>query len=67
MLLVLAFSLGLALAITAVGLVAVLAKRAFARFDGSGRLVAVLPALSAAVILVAGVAMTARALPKVTL
>jgi nickel/cobalt transporter (NicO) family protein len=67
MLLVLAFSLGLAFAITAVGLVAVLAKRAFARFDGSGRLVSLLPALSAAVILVAGVAMTARALPKVTL
>ena len=67
MLLVLAFSLGLALAITAVGLVAVLARRAFARFDGSGRLVATLPAVSAVVILVAGVAMTARALPKVAL
>jgi ABC-type nickel/cobalt efflux system permease component RcnA len=67
MLLVVAFSLGLALAITAVGLVAVLAKSAFARFDGSGRLVATLPAVSAAVILVAGIAMTARALPKVAL
>ena len=66
MLLVLAFSLGLALAITAVGLVAVYAKRAFARFDGSGRVLAVLPALSAAVILLAGIAMTARALPEVS-
>jgi ABC-type nickel/cobalt efflux system permease component RcnA len=67
MLLVLAFSLGLAVAITCVGLVAVLAKRAFARFDGRGRLLAVLPAVSAFVIVVAGVAMVARALPKVRL
>jgi nickel/cobalt transporter (NicO) family protein len=67
MLLVVAFSLGLALSITAIGLVAVLAKRAFARFDGGGRVLAVLPALSAAVIVLAGVAMTARALPKVSL
>jgi ABC-type nickel/cobalt efflux system permease component RcnA len=65
-LLVLAFSAGLALAITAVGLVAVLAKSAFGRFDGRGRLLAVLPAVSALVILLAGVAMVARALPKVS-
>jgi ABC-type nickel/cobalt efflux system permease component RcnA len=67
MLLVLAFSVGLALAITGVGLIAVLAKRAFARFDGGGRLGALLPAVSALVIVVAGAAMTARALPKVSL
>jgi ABC-type nickel/cobalt efflux system permease component RcnA len=67
MLLVLAFSLGLAVAITCVGLLAVLAKRAFARFDGGGRLLAVLPAVSALVIVLAGVAMVARALPKVSL
>jgi ABC-type nickel/cobalt efflux system permease component RcnA len=67
MLLVLAFSLGLALAITCIGLLAVLARRAFARFDGSGRLLSVLPAISAFVIVVAGVAMVARALPKVNL
>ena len=65
MLLVFAFSLGLAVAITLVGLVAVLAKSAFARFDGRGRLLNVLPALSALVIVIAGVAMVARALPKV--
>jgi len=65
MLLVLAFSLGLALAITCVGLVAVLAKSAFARFDGRGRLLTVLPAVSAAVIVLAGAAMVVRALPKV--
>jgi nickel/cobalt transporter (NicO) family protein len=67
MLLVLAFSAGLALAITGVGVIAVYAKRAFARFDGGGRLVALLPAASALVIVIAGAAMTARALPKVSL
>jgi ABC-type nickel/cobalt efflux system permease component RcnA len=65
MLLVLAFSAGLALAITGVGLVALVAKRAFGRFDSRGRLVATLPAVSALVIVVAGVAMTARALPRI--
>jgi len=65
MLLVLAFSAGLALAITAVGLVAVLAKSAFARFDGRGRLLTLLPAVSAGVIVLAGAAMVVRALPKV--
>ena len=63
--LILAFSLGLAAAITGVGLVAVLAKRAFARASFDGRLLRALPALSALVIVAAGLAMTARALPKV--
>ena len=67
MLLVLAFSVGLAVAITGVGLLAVLAKRAFARFDGSGRLLNLLPAVSAFVIVIAGAAMVARALPKVSI
>jgi nickel/cobalt transporter (NicO) family protein len=66
MLLVLAFSAGLALAITAVGVVAVLARSAFGRFDGRGRALALLPAISALVILLAGVAMVARALPRVS-
>jgi nickel/cobalt exporter len=60
-----AFSLGLALAITSVGVVAVLAKGVFARFDGRGRLAAVLPAVSAAVIVVAGIGMVVRAVGKV--
>jgi ABC-type nickel/cobalt efflux system permease component RcnA len=63
--LILAFSAGLALSITGVGLVAVLAKRRFARASFDGLLIRALPAVSALVILVAGVAMTARALPKV--
>jgi len=66
MLLILAFSIGLAAAITGVGLVAVLAKRAFNRVSFEGRLVSALPAISALVILAAGVAMTVRALPKVS-
>ena len=65
LLLIVAFSAGLALSITGVGLIAVLAKRAFARVSFEGRLVSLLPAASAFVILLAGVAMTARALPKV--
>jgi ABC-type nickel/cobalt efflux system permease component RcnA len=65
LLLIVAFSAGLALSITGVGIAAVLAKRLFARASFEGRLVGLLPAVSALVILVAGVAMTARALPKV--
>ncbi|HZR93944.1 MAG TPA: hypothetical protein VFA44_16225 [Gaiellaceae bacterium] len=64
--LILAFSLGLALTITSIGLAAVLAKRAFARVAPGGTLVHLLPAASALVILAAGIVMTARALPAVT-
>jgi nickel/cobalt transporter (NicO) family protein len=66
LLLIVAFSAGLALSITGVGLLAVLAKRAFSRASFDGRLVSFLPAFSALVILAAGLAMTARALPKVS-
>jgi len=51
--------------ITGIGLVAVLARRVFARARFDGPLVRALPAVSAAVIVVAGVAITARALPRV--
>jgi nickel/cobalt transporter (NicO) family protein len=64
LLLIVAFSAGLALSITGVGLIAVLAKRVFGRVGFDGRIVGLLPAVSALVILVAGVAMTARAVPK---
>jgi ABC-type nickel/cobalt efflux system permease component RcnA len=63
--LIVAFSAGLALTVTAVGLVAVLARSAFSRVSLEGRVVGLLPAASALVILLAGVAMTAHALPKV--
>jgi ABC-type nickel/cobalt efflux system permease component RcnA len=64
--LIVAFSAGLALSITGVGLVAVLARRVFSRARFDGGLIRALPALSAAVILLAGLLMTFRAIPKVT-
>jgi nickel/cobalt exporter len=64
--LILAFSLGLAAAMTGVGLLAVTAKRAFARVDFESGVVRLLPALSALVVLGLGLAMTARALPALT-
>ena len=64
--LIVAFSLGLALTITGIGLVAVFAKRAFGRMSMDGGVIRLLPAVSALVILVAGALMTARAIPKIT-
>ena len=66
LLLILAFSAGLALTITGIGLAAVLARSAFRRVSFEGRLVRLLPAASALVILAAGLAMTVRAVPKVS-
>jgi nickel/cobalt transporter (NicO) family protein len=66
LLLIVAFSAGLALSITGIGLVAVAAKRAFHRLRLEGRVFGALPAVSAIVIVAAGIAMTLHALPKVT-
>jgi nickel/cobalt exporter len=66
LLLIVAFSAGLALSITGIGLVAVYAKRTFRRFEVQGRVIGMLPAVSALVIVIAGLAMTARALPSVS-
>jgi nickel/cobalt transporter (NicO) family protein len=63
--LIVAFSLGLAATITAIGLVAVFARRTFSRLSLDGPLVRSLPAASAALILAVGVVITARALPGV--
>jgi ABC-type nickel/cobalt efflux system permease component RcnA len=63
--LIVAFSVGLATTITAIGLLAVLARRAFGRLSLNGRLVSALPAASAALILAVGVVITARAVPGV--
>jgi ABC-type nickel/cobalt efflux system permease component RcnA len=63
--LIVAFSIGLAATITAIGLVAVLARRTFSRLSLEGPVVRALPAASAALILVVGVAITARAVPGV--
>ena len=65
MLLIVAFSLGLALTITGIGLVAVLAKKAFGRFDMQSPVMRYLPAASAAFIVIAGLVMTVRAFPQV--
>jgi nickel/cobalt transporter (NicO) family protein len=64
LLLIVAFSVGLASVVTAIGLVAVTAKRAFARMRLDGPLVRALPAVSALVVLGLGLAMTARAVPQ---
>jgi ABC-type nickel/cobalt efflux system permease component RcnA len=63
--LIVAFSLGLAATITAIGLVAVFARRTFSRLSLDGRLVRALPAASAALIIAVGLVITARALPGV--
>ena len=63
--LIVAFSVGLAVTITSIGLVAVLAKRAFSRISLDGPVIRLLPAASALVILVVGVGITLKALPGV--
>jgi nickel/cobalt transporter (NicO) family protein len=61
LLLIIAFSAGLALTITGIGLVAVLARGAFRRLSFQGRVVSLLPTFSALVIVAAGIGMTVRA------
>jgi ABC-type nickel/cobalt efflux system permease component RcnA len=61
--LILAFSIGLAAAMTGFGLLAVTAKRAFARLDLERGAVRLLPALSALVIVGFGLAMAVRSIP----
>ena len=69
LLLIVVFSLGLASTLTGLGLAVVYARRLAARFssrfDMSGRLLATLPAASTFVILVLGIALTAKALPDI--
>jgi nickel/cobalt transporter (NicO) family protein len=62
--LIVAFSVGLAATITGIGLVAVLARQAFARARFDGRVIRALPAVSALVITLVGVVLTARAVPN---
>jgi nickel/cobalt transporter (NicO) family protein len=66
LLLIVAFSAGLAVSIAGIGLAAILAKRTFGRLGLQGRVIGALPAVSALVIVIAGAAMTVRALPKVS-
>ena len=62
LILVLAFSLGLAGALTAIGMLFIYAGRLFERFPSQGRLMRLLPALSALFVSVIGVAMVFKAL-----
>ena len=63
--LIVAFSFGLAATITAIGLVAVLARRTFGRLSVDGRVVRMLSAVSAGLILAVGILITVRAIPGV--
>jgi len=63
--LILAFSAGLAATITGIGLVAVLARRAFGRLRLDGPVIRALPAVSALLILAVGLGITLNALPEV--
>jgi nickel/cobalt transporter (NicO) family protein len=66
LLLIVAFSLGLASVISGIGLLAVTARRAFSRVSFDGPVMRALPAVSALVVLTLGVAMTLRTLPTIT-
>ena len=65
--LIVAFSAGLAATLTGLGLLVVAAGRVSTRLSGAraGRVLAVLPALSAVAIVAVGLALTAQAVPKV--
>jgi ABC-type nickel/cobalt efflux system permease component RcnA len=72
MALIVAFSLGLAATLTAVGLVVLYGGRLVARLRPEsrlfgGRLVGAIPAVSAIVIVLAGTLITVRAIPAVSL
>jgi nickel/cobalt transporter (NicO) family protein len=64
--LIVAFSAGLATTLTGLGIAVVHARRALARLPVPGRVATAIPALSAALIVVVGVALTAQAVPQIT-
>jgi ABC-type nickel/cobalt efflux system permease component RcnA len=64
LLLIVAFSFGLAMTLTALGLAVVFARRLTLRLRVPSRLVAVLPAASALFIVVVGFVLTAQAIPQ---
>jgi ABC-type nickel/cobalt efflux system permease component RcnA len=65
MLLIVAFSVGLAAAMTAVGIAVVYAGRLTARVDFRGRAATALPVASGIVIVAVGLVLSARAIPQV--
>ena len=64
LILVIAFSLGLAAALTAIGVMFIYAGRLFERFPSQGRVIQLLPALSALFVSVIGVGITLKALAE---
>ena len=66
LLLIVAFSLGLASVVTGIGLLAVSARRLFGRLTLEGAIVRALPAASAFAIVALGLVMTVRSLPTIT-
>ncbi|HVD58211.1 MAG TPA: sulfite exporter TauE/SafE family protein [Thermoleophilaceae bacterium] len=65
MLLIVAFSVGLAATLTGLGLLVVYARRVLPRLRMDGRLAAMLPAASALAIVIVGFVLTAQAVPGV--
>jgi ABC-type nickel/cobalt efflux system permease component RcnA len=65
MVLIVAFSLGLAATLTFLGLAVVYAGKAFSRLPVPGRLTAALPTVSAVLIVGVGLVLTAQAVPQV--
>jgi nickel/cobalt transporter (NicO) family protein len=66
LLMIVVFSLGLACTLTALGIAVVSAGRLTARLNVSSRITMALPALSALVILIAGVVLTVKAVPQLS-
>jgi ABC-type nickel/cobalt efflux system permease component RcnA len=66
MLLIVAFSLGLAATLVGLGLAVVLATKAMTRLPVPGRLTAALPTVSALAIVVVGCVLTLHAVPQIT-
>jgi nickel/cobalt exporter len=65
LLLIVVFSFGLAATLTVLGLIVVHARRFSSRMNTGGRLITALPSVSALVIVAAGCALTAQAVPKI--
>lgn len=65
LLLIAVFSLGLATTLTALGLVVIYAGQRLSKLQGSGRLTAALPSVSALIIVAVGCLLTIRAIPGV--
>lgn len=63
--LIVAFSAGLAATLTGLGIAVVHAGRLLGRLPVPGRIAAAIPALSAALIVIVGLALTARAVPQI--